>query len=205
MATEGTDNGLNAKAMSLRQLAAEGRAPAAENFQKAWSFAAGNEAQVIEMPTAGKVVRERGRLRTDARRTTEYLATRGKTPAEALHDVAGMKWQRAIKEIKRHAKCSELDAMKLWLACNQALLPYTAARYDTLELGSQLAGSAGNLSLAHFLAASMVAERLGVAGAAPSLSPEHQSFDTPKKRALPLLDGDGPGDGTAIWPDKPAD
>jgi hypothetical protein len=162
--------------LARRNLAALGRAalPAAEGPQQAalaWD-AAGEPVVTVES-TAPKRNWRRGReMRADARRTAEYLAERGPTPVEAIHDVAKMRWKVAIREISRHAKCSELEAMKMWLACANALLPYSAARLDTIELG---ANAAGGLALAHWLAANAMGDRLAT-GQLSNIGP---IFDNP--------------------------
>lgn len=194
-------------------LARAARSPSALGTQKAWSFRSDGESEVIDSavfanrrPVGGTPIR------ADARRAAEYLATRGKTPIEALHDVAGMRWQHAVRKISKELQCSRLEAFKVWQSCNVALLPYSAARFDTLELGSLAGGAAGSLTVAHFLAASMVAERLGVSGVSGQLaiasaaeSPDRQSVDNAVTADLPLLDQGGRSDARAPLPPKPAD
>lgn len=109
-----------------------------------------------------KRYRDAGRLRTDARRTAEYLASRGLTPIESLHNVARMELDVAVPWIMEHGGCTRWQAIQFWKECAQALLPYTAPRFDAIDL-SALAGAAaagGSLAAAHFLAASRASEAL---------------------------------------------
>lgn len=208
MADESTPNSskdTEAAPLLPSALARAGRAGAPVGVQKAWSFAPDGSGQVIDSTVAGPIrYRDRGSLRADARRAAEYLASRGKTPLEALHDVAGMRWQTAVKKIARELACSKLEAFRVWQSCNVALLPYSAAKYDTLELDRLAGGAAGGLTVAHFLAASMVAERLGAA-AVPALSTDRQSVDSAVNERLPLFDGDSRSDARSMLPPKPAD
>jgi hypothetical protein len=106
---------------------------------------------------ARKRVQQRELLRSDARRTAEYLATRGTTPIEAVHDLVKLGWRRAVRELARELKIPPERAMAIWQRAAEALLPYTAARFETLELG---ANAAGGLALGHFLAARAMSEAL---------------------------------------------
>jgi len=183
---------------SLAQLAAA-TLPAAA--QIGWQFGADGGAAVVEAPAEPpKRIATRGTLRSDARRAAEYLASRGKTPLESLHDVARMRWRVAVRVIAKELQCSKLEAFKIWQSCAVSLLPYSAARFDTIELGGQLAGSAGSLTVAHFLAASMVAERLG-----QPMSPEGRSFDSTMTTQYQLLADDGQASAQSGLPPKPAD
>jgi len=205
MADESTTNRSNdtqSAKMPLGAVAAASHAPAVVGAQKAWSFRPETEPQVIESTVIAR--RERRALRSDARRTAEYLASRGKTPVEALHDVAGMRWQVAIRKIAKECQCSRLEAVKIWVQINVALLPYSAARLDPLELGALAGGAAGGLTVAHFLAASLVAERLG-AGGLPAMSTDNRSVDSPVTQRLPLLDLAGNDTAHKPLPPKPAD
>jgi len=210
MADESTANGSNETQyarMPLGAVAAASHAPAIVGEQKTWSFRPETEPQAVESTTI--VARqERRALRSDARRTAEYLATRGKTPVEALHDVAGMRWQIAIRKIAKECQCSRLEAVKIWVQINVALLPYSAARLDPLELGALAGGAAGGLTMAHFLAASMVAERLGGAGlpgGLPAMSADGRSVDSTVNQALPLFSSGGNEPAHKLLPPKPAD
>jgi hypothetical protein len=99
----------------------------------------------------------RSTLRGDARRTAEYLASRGTTPVEALHDVVKLGWKRGVREIARELGCSKQLAMPIWLRCVESLLPYAAAKFETLELGPQ---AAQGLAIGHFMAARAMSEAL---------------------------------------------
>ena len=209
MADESTANGSNETQyarMPLGAVAAASHAPAIVGEQKTWSFRPETEPQAIESTVVARG--RRGVLRSDARRTAEYLASRGKTPVEALHDLAGMRWQVAVRKIAKECHCSELEALKIWRDCNVALLPYSAARLDPLELGALAGGAAGGLTMAHFLAASMVAERLGGAGlpgGLPAMSADGRSVDSTVNQALPLFSSGGNEPAHKLLPPKPAD
>ena len=120
-----------------------------------------------------------------------------------------MRWQIAIRKIAKECQCSRLEAVKIWVQINVALLPYTAPRMDPLELGALAGGMAGgSLTVAHFLAASMVAERLGAAGmpgGLPAMSTDTRSVDSRVNEALPLLSLAGNGDAHRALPPKPPD
>jgi hypothetical protein len=107
-------------------------------------------------PAAGRR-RRRDSMRGDARRTAEYLAGRGLTATEAAHDIVKLGWKRAIREIKREAKCTEFQALGMFRDFVALILPYTAARFETLELGNN---AAGGLALGHFLAARAMGDAL---------------------------------------------
>jgi hypothetical protein len=103
----------------------------------------------------------RNGLRSDARRTTEYLASRGKTPVEALHDVAGMGWRKAVRILARELGVSRERAYAIWSDANKELLPFTAHRLEPLDAGAAgNAGAAGGLAMAHFLAARAAGDRI---------------------------------------------
>jgi hypothetical protein len=207
MSDESTPNGSNNGEYAPQlpsALARADRAGATIGAQIGWQFAGDGSAQVIEKPAIVKNRRhDAGSLRSDARRAAEYLASRGKTPIEALHDIAGTHWRKAVRQIARELQCSKLEAFKVWLSCQTALLPYSAARFDTIELGGQLGAAGGSLTVAHFLAASMVAERMGAVGFAP-MSTDGQSVDSTVIEQLPLLDGGGQTAAKGL-PPKPAD
>jgi hypothetical protein len=199
MGEQSTPDGSKPAFLSPRQIEAAGAARDG-GTQIGLTFAPEGEAQTVDTTARRRLLIGPARLRSDARRTAEYLASRGPTPTEALHDVARMKWKVAIREISRHARCSELEAMKMWRDINVALLPFTAARFDTIELGQQL-GASGGLALAHFMAASMVAERMSTGP-----STDVQSVDSLNIQPLPLLDMAGPDEGPrAGLPPKPDD
>jgi hypothetical protein len=119
---------------------------------------------------ARRRVQQRELLRSDAKRTAEYLATRGTTPIEAIHDLVKLGWRRGVRELAKELRIPPERAMAIWQRAAEALLPYTAARFETLELGPN---AAGGLALGHFLAAramsdSLAAERDGATGSAPA-------------------------------------
>jgi hypothetical protein len=163
-------------------------APGAPPMQTALVFGADGSAMVTAEPASVRRRHHRG-IRDDARRTAEYIASRGATPAEQLHNIGRMQWRNAIAQITKATGCTRLEAFRLWVSINESLLPYTAARLATLELGE---GAAGGLALAHFLAASAMSERLAAGG--PSL--DRQSIDKVQTLDLALENGPLPSDVT---------
>jgi hypothetical protein len=107
--------------------------------------------------------RKRDGMRGDARRTAEYLASRGKTPVEALHDIVAMGWIRGTNRLAEVLRVSPERAYELWERAAVHLLPYTAARFETLEFGPGGIGAAGGMALGHFLAARAMGEALAEA------------------------------------------
>jgi len=84
-----------------------------------------------------------------------YLQSKGKLPAEILADLIRQGWRKLQKDLH----CTPLEAFDRWLAMQQALLPYTAAKLATLELrgGADLGAGAGAL---HLLAAQALAGQI---------------------------------------------
>lgn len=185
--------------------------PEAAPAQATMTFAPDGLPQIELLPAVGRnrPPVEASTLRGDARRTSEYLALRGPTPVEALHNLARLSFAEAIVEIRTHAKCTELQAATFWKECNLALLPYTAPRFDTLDLGAALAGGgAGGLAVAHFLAASLVAERFG--NPTRDLSTTQQLVDSSESRGIgcdqgSVTDGLQAGAPARALPPKPDD
>jgi hypothetical protein len=157
------------------ELAAPVTVPA---VQSALLFRADGSAELTAEPASVRKRHHRG-IRDDARRTAEYLASRGATPAEALHSVAKLAWRHAVRELVKELRCTPLQAFDLWRGCVIELLPYTASRLNTLDLGE---GAAGGLALAHFLAASAMSDRL-----ARGVSTDHRSVDTSQTLDLALV------------------
>ena len=131
-------------------------APASEPLQTALLFRPDGSAELTAEPASQRKRHHRG-IRDDARRTAEYIASRGVTPIEALHNIGRLDWRRAVAQITKGTGCTKLEALRLWVSINESLLPYTAARLNTLDLGD---GAVGSLALAHFLAASAMSDRL---------------------------------------------
>ena len=144
------------------------RAAPAAPMQTALTFGADGSAVITAEPASVRKRHHRG-IRDDARRAAEYVASRGTTPLEALHNVGRLDWRRAVSQIVKGTGCTKLEAFRLWVSINESLLPYTAARLNTLDLGDN---AAGGLAMAHFLAASVMSERL-----ARSDSPDRESVD----------------------------
>ena len=161
----GTQAGNQVMANAMRE-AGMGRvsvdvdAPAepAGGIQTALAFGADGAVAIVGEPASVRRRHHRG-IRDDARRTAEYLASRGTTPAESLHNIARMKWRVAITEIVKATGCTKMEAFRLWVSINENLLPYTASRINAMDLGEQMA--AGSMAMAHFLAASAISDRIG--------------------------------------------
>lgn len=133
-------------------------------------------------------------LRSDARRTVEYIASRGRTPIEALHDIVKLGWKDGTRQLAKELGIGRAEAFKLWLGVAEATLPYTAPRLDGLDLGAALGAAAGGAGLAHFLAASalgaeLARDRAAVPGVAVRVSHEGNTLDVPD-----LLGNAGPID-----------
>jgi hypothetical protein len=139
------------------------RKVAADTRQAAVAWSADGSAELAHGPAElpGRRHRRDG-LRSDARRTTEYLASRGKTPVEALHDVAGMGWRKAVRLLGKELGVSRERAYELWRDANKELLPFTAHRLEPLDAGAGAgaAGAAGGLAVMHFLAAKAAGDRI---------------------------------------------
>jgi len=132
--------------------------PTAIQTALAWS---GDGEPVVTEVDANRVARRRVQqrelLRADAKRTAEYLASRGTTPIEALHDLVKLGWRRGVRDLSRELRIPPERAMAIWQRAVEAILPYTAARFETLELGPN---AAGGLALGHFLAARAMSAEL---------------------------------------------
>lgn len=151
--------------------------------QTALTWEADGRAVIRAEPPQDRKRFQRG-LRGDARRAAEYIATRGATPLEQLHNIARMSWRKAVVELSRGCGCTRPEAFRLWVAINESLLPYVNAKLASVELTGDAA--VGGLALAHFLAAGAFGDRL--AGAE---SRNHQICDMPKgadnQRVMELL------------------
>lgn len=118
------------------------------------TFGAETSAIRLEKPDRKSRAYRRDGLRADARRTVEYIASRGKTPIEALHDIVKPGWRAATRAIAKDLGISRLEAFRLWQRCAEELLPYTAPRLDGLDVAALAGAVAGGVGLSHFLAAS---------------------------------------------------
>jgi hypothetical protein len=130
-------------------------------------------------------------LRSDARRTVEYIASRGRTPIEAMHDIVKLGWKDGTRQLAKELGINRAEAFKLWLGVAEATLPYTAPRLDGLDLGAALGAVAGGAGLAHYLAASalgaeLARDRAAVPGVAVRVSHEVNTLDATE---LPGLAG----------------
>ena len=164
-------------------------------IQSALLFRPDGSAELTAEPAHVAKRNHRG-LRGDARRTAEYLASRGATPAESLHSVAKLAWRVAVRELVKELRCSPEVAFRLWVSCNETLLPYTSSRINPLDLGDLGplgAAGAGGFALAHYLAASAMSAKLG-AGMSPDtrsvdrivdVVPDDRTADQPNAAGLP--------------------
>jgi hypothetical protein len=136
-------------------------------IQTALTWSGDGEPVVTEVDAnrvARKRVQQRELLRSDAKRTAEYLASRGTTPIEALHDLVKLGWRRGVRDLARELRIPPERAMAIWQRAAEALLPFTAAKFETLELGPN---AAGGLALGHFLAAKAMSDTLAAERDAP--------------------------------------
>jgi len=169
---------------SLTAAAVAATSPPPAPLQTALDWRPDGSAALTAAPADGRRFKPgvRHQIRDDARRTAEYLASRGKTPAEALHDVVKLGAARAIAFIVKETGCTRLQALDRWQAMTEALLPYTAPRFDVIELG---AANAGGAAIGHFLAASAMSELLATRRDSPR-SQEGITLDATAQGGLAL-------------------
>lgn len=115
----------------------------------------GNHALVSESPSAhdGRQPK-RKQPRFDTRRTAEYLAERGRLPAEALHLITRRTLKEAVEYIRKAVPgSSHVWAAEYYARCIAMLLPYCHLQQSDLD-GAGGAEGVHNLVASHFLAAS---------------------------------------------------
>jgi hypothetical protein len=166
-------------------------AAAASQFGLALS---GDDPAAVQLGPADRSDRRQRRdgLRSDARRTLEFLASRGRTPIEALHDVVKLGWKDGTRTLAKELGIGKAEAFRLWRDIAEGLLPYTAPTLDGLDLGAALGAgaAAGSAGLAHYLAASalgaeLARDRAALPGVAmPSVSRDIGTLDDPKSPGL---------------------
>ena len=98
--------------------------------------------------------------RFDTRRTAEYLAERGRTPAESLHLIARKSLPEAMAYLRKHIRgVSDEWCAGFYLRCITELAPYVHAPVKDLDLPATADALLGGIH-AHFLAASAASARL---------------------------------------------
>lgn len=100
-------------------------------------------------------------LRSDARRTAEYIAARGKTPFEVWHDIVKLGWIEGPRFIIEQTGMSRRDAWEFYLSVSRDLAPYCGPRWEAIDPGAiASAGAAGSLATLHYLAARAAGDRI---------------------------------------------
>lgn len=98
--------------------------------------------------------------RFDTRRTAEYIADRGRTPAESLHLIARKSLPEAMVYLRKHVRgVSDEWCATFYLRCITELAPYVHAPVKDLDLPATADALLGGIH-AHFLAASAASARL---------------------------------------------
>ena len=141
---------------------AENDLPAPSATQIALAFdSAGNAKTVAEAPDSHDGRRpKRQQPRRDVRRTAEYLAERGRLPAEALHLITRRTLAEAVAYIRKAVPgCSHQWAADYYMRSVELLLPYCHLKLADLDTAGGLDG-VHSLVAAHFLAASQFGQRM---------------------------------------------
>lgn len=162
----------NEKTASREQENARNGLASAPGGQHALALAPGDPA--LEAPDAhdGRRSRQRGdrRSRWDTRRTAEYLAERGRMPAESLHLITRKGLAEAVAYIRKAVPGASHEwAANYYLKSIELLLPFAHAPVKDLNMPSMPLDAIGGVA-AHFLAASAASARLA-AGAGAGVSP----------------------------------
>jgi len=98
--------------------------------------------------------------RFDTRRTAEYLAERGRTPAESLHLITRKTLPEAMAYLRKHVRgASDTWCAEFYAQCIRDLAPYVHAPVKDLDLPATTDALLGGIH-AHFLAASAASARL---------------------------------------------
>jgi hypothetical protein len=158
-------------------------APAGTGAQIAIAFdSAGNARTVAEAADSHDGRRpKRQQPRRDVRRTAEYLAERGRLPAEALHLITRRTLAEAVAYIRKSVPgCSHQWAAEFYMRAVAELLPYCHIKQSDLDNAGGLDG-VHSLLAGHFLAASAFGARTTIdaprGGGAP-LSHSSRLFDS---------------------------
>lgn len=102
----------------------------------------------------------RRKSRFDTRRTAEYLAERGRLPAESLHLITRRSLPEAVAYIRKAVPGSDHQwAANYYLRCLELLAPFTHAPVKDLDLPAVSADAVLGIA-GHFLAASAASARL---------------------------------------------
>jgi hypothetical protein len=156
-------------------LAGGAAAPIGE--QRGLAIAGQPELEAVRPGRRGRPPGKRN-YRTEA--LVSYLQSRGKMPAEMLHDVLRQGWRRLAGELG----VSKREAFEIWRDLNLALMPYTAPRLAALEVTAPdgAAGAALGAGALHLLAAQQIAGMLsgdpaGMLLGDPAGSARNMAFD----------------------------
>jgi hypothetical protein len=130
--------------------------PAGSGGQIAIAFdSEGNHQTVTEAPDSHDGRKpKRKQPRFDTRRTAEYLAERGRLPAEALHLITRRTLAEAVAYIRKSVPGSTHEwAANYYMRAVETLLPYCHLKQSDLDNAGGLDGQ-HTLIAGHFLAAS---------------------------------------------------
>lgn len=149
-----------------------------QNSQRALSLDIGDG---VPAPPNRPLRRDAGRH--DIRRTSEYLAGRGRLPAESLHSVAKLTLPEAVAWLRKVVPgCEAQWAAQFWRSCINDLMPFVHYRLEPLDLAAlDPQGALSGGAASHYLAAAAMGARLAEQAA-----------------------GQGPGAGRATGPAKGA-
>jgi len=122
--------------------------------------------------------------RFDTRRTAEYLAERGRTPAESLHLIARKSLPEVMAYLRKHIRgASDQWLAEFYVRCCTELAPYVHAPVKDLDLPATADALLGGIR-AHFLAASAASARLAQ-GVGAGMSRHITSLDIDGEAAQP--------------------
>jgi hypothetical protein len=158
MVAEESETNISANGATIE---AENPLPAGSAAQIALAFdSQGNHQTVVEAADSHDGRKpKRKQPRYDTRRTAEYLAERGRLPAEALHLITRRTLAEAIAHIRKavpgadHKWCADY-----YMRAIELLLPYCHLRQSDLDNAGGLDG-VHSLLAGHFLAASQFGAR----------------------------------------------
>jgi hypothetical protein len=159
---------------------AEGAPATPLGEQRGLAIAGQPETEVVHPRRAG---RPNGRRNYRTEALVSYLASRGKLPAEMLHDVLRQGWRKLATDLR----VTPREAFEMWRDLNLALMPYTAPKLAALEISGD--GAAGGLGAGalHLLAAQTMAEMM--AHGAPAAPMHHFGAAPQPVDNAPLFDG----------------
>ena len=135
--------------------------PAGAGAQIAIAFDSAGNAQTVTEPGDAHDGRrpKRQQPRRDVRRTAEYLAERGRLPAEALHLITRRTLAEAVAYIRKAVPgCDHKWAAEYYMRAVEQLLPYCHLKLADIDTAGGLDGVHA-LVAGHFLAASAFGAR----------------------------------------------